>query len=81
MTCNCPECQAERLLGKSITEFTPSDVKNMGLGCYWCAMTGYEDYPHNKKPCRDGCGDPIAAMKDAMASGRFSASSMKWNGT
>jgi hypothetical protein len=22
------------------------------LGCPYCAGTGYEDYPRNKKPCR-----------------------------
>jgi hypothetical protein len=22
------------------------------VGCQYCACTGYEDYPHNSKPCR-----------------------------
>lgn len=22
------------------------------IGCYFCACTGYEDYPHNAIPCR-----------------------------
>ena len=49
--CNCPQCLAERRLGRPIE--TAEDFRQAdGFGCFYCAMTGYEDYPQNTKPCR-----------------------------
>lgn len=58
--CDCLECRISKGLGKEINQLTPEEVKQNGLGCYWCAKTGYEDFPTNQKRCRDGCTPTVA---------------------
>jgi len=35
-------------------DFNPMPIDSMGRGCFYCCMTGFEDYPTSKKPCRMG---------------------------
>lgn len=49
--CKCQDCKAS--LTKPLDQLTPEEVREWKLGCFWCAGTGYEDYPTCRIPCRD----------------------------
>ena len=50
--CNCWECQLEKKYGG--LDKVPEEAVLEHGGCPYCAMTGFEDYPTSKKPCRLG---------------------------
>lgn len=62
--CTCPECQP--------------DYRQFDVGCGYCAMTGHEDYPSNKIPCRLGHPD-IAAKVAEYFSGPGASSLSGWS--
>ena len=50
--CNCWECQLEEKYG-GFDKIPDKEIETHG-GCRYCAMTGFEDYPTSKIPCRLG---------------------------